>query len=155
MKKIQIYLNILFITFCLFIILNLLLGYFWELRTKLKFSNFKPYDNIVLEALNLNEEKSLILYKETFLERKFDYDQFTEHAENNGYNNQFVNVTPDLGRKTISPSDCKRNIFFYGGSTTFGYNVTDYQTIPSYLGEILIENQKSFCVKNYGRGSYF
>ena len=155
MKKIQIFFNILFITLGLFIILNFSLGYLWELRTKIKFKNFKPYDDVVLEALNLNNEKSLILYKETFLERKFDYEQFTEHAENNGYNNEFVNVTPELGRKTISPSNCKKNIFFYGGSTTFGYNVTDYQTIPSYLGEILIENQKNICVKNFGRGSYF
>jgi len=50
---------------------------------------------------------------------------------------------------------CKNSVFFYGGSTTFGYNVTDFQTIPSFFGKKLIESKKSLCVKNYGRGSYF
>ena len=69
------------------------LGYFWEIRTKIKFKNFEPYDKIVLKSLNLNKEDALTLYLETFIERKFDYDQFTEHAENNSYKNKFVNVT--------------------------------------------------------------
>ena len=155
MKKIQIFFNILFITFVLFIILNFFLGYFWEIRTKIKFKNFEPYDKIVLKSLNLNKEDALTLYLETFIERKFDYEQFTEHAENNSYKNKFVNVTPKLGRKTISPKICNKTVFFYGGSTTFGYNVTDNQTIPSYLGKILIDKKKDICVKNFGRGSYF
>ena len=155
MRKIQIIVNLFFITSLLLFLLNFLVGWAWEIRTKIKFKNFKPYDEVVLEALNLRDNDGLTLYLETFIERKFDYEQFTEHAENNGYNKKFVNVTPNLGRKTISPTNCKRKIFFYGGSTTFGYNVTDYQTIPSYLGEILINKEKDICVKNFGRGSYF
>ena len=155
MKKIKITLNIILITFSLFISINFILGWAWEIRTNLKFKNFKPYDDVVLKALNLSQEDGLVLYLETFIERKFDYEQFTEHAENNGYENKFVNVTPQLGRKTISPKNCKKNIFFYGGSTTFGYNVTDYQTIPSYLGKTLLERKKEICIKNFGRGSYF
>jgi len=155
MRRFKIALNIAFITFFLFVILNFILGWIWEFRTNLKFKNFKPYDDIVLKALNLSQEDGLTLYLETFIERKFDYDQFTEHAENNGYENKFVNVTPELGRKTISPENCKKKIFFYGGSTTFGYNVTDDQTIPSYLGKILLKNKKNICIKNFGRGSYF
>ena len=92
MKKIQIFFNILFITLGLLVILNFFLGYIWEIRTKIKFKNFEPYDRVVLEALNLNNEDALTLYLETFIERKFDYDQFTEHAENSGYKNKFVNV---------------------------------------------------------------
>ena len=80
---------------------------------------------------------------------------FLGHAENQGYNNKFVNVNPELGRKTISPTECEKKIFLYGGSTTFGAGVTDKQTIASYLGKILIENNKKICVKNYGRRSYF
>jgi len=155
MKKLQLFANLLFITLLLIILLNFALGWIWEIRTKVKFKNFKPYDDIVLKALNLNEKEGLTLYLETFIDRKYDYDQFTEHAENNGYENKYVNVTPVLGRKTISPKDCNKNILFYGGSTTFGYNVTDFQTIPSYLGEMLIENNQKICIKNFGRGSYF
>ena len=155
MKKLQLFVNLLFINLLLLILLNFALGWIWEIKTKVKFKNFKPYDDIVLKALNLNEKEGLKLYLETYIERKFDYDQFTEHAENNGYDNKYVNVTPVLGRKTISPTDCNKNIYFYGGSTTFGYNVTDFQTIPSYLGEMLIENNQKICIKNFGRGSYF
>ena len=155
MKKIQIIFNLFFITTLLLILLNFLLGWAWELRTKIKFKNFEPYDKVVLESLNLSNEDGLTLYLETFIERKFDYEQFTEHAENNGYDKKFVNVTPKLGRKTTSPMNCKKKIFFYGGSTTFGYNVADYQTIPSYLGGVLIDKKKDICVKNFGRGSYF
>tara|TARA_Y100000389_G_scaffold13677_1_gene12186 strand:- start:432 stop:1544 length:1113 start_codon:yes stop_codon:yes gene_type:complete len=155
MKKIQTFINLFFITSLLIILLNFILGWVWEIRTKIKFKNFEPYDDVVLDALNLNKDDALTLYLETFIERKFDYEQFTEHAEVNDYNNKFVNVTPNLGRKTISPKNCKKTIFFYGGSTTFGYNVTDNQTIPSYLGKILVDNKVDICVKNFGRGSYF
>ena len=155
MKKIKIISNVILISIFLFISINFVLGWIWEIRTNLKFKNLKPYDDIVLKALNLNQQDGLTLYIETYINRKFDYDQFTEHAENSGYNNKFVNVTPELGRKTISPVKCKKKIFFYGGSTTFGYSVTDDQTIASYLGKTLIEKGLAICVKNFGRGSYF
>ena len=155
MKSLKTIFNVLAISIILFFILNFVLGKVWELRTHYKFKNFKPYDDVVLKALNLNEQDALTLYLETFIDRKFEYEQFTEHAENNGYENKFVNVTPDLGRKTLTPSNCDQNIFFYGGSTTFGYNVTDEQTISSYLGKYFIEEGIKICVKNYGRGSYF
>ena len=155
MIKIKFFFNIIFITLTLFILINFFLAWTWEISKKIKFKNYKPYDDVVLKSLKLNEEEALALYLETFIEMKFDYEQFTEHAENNGYNNKFVNVTPKLGRKTISPYKCEKNIFFYGGSTTFGYNVTDSQTIPSYLGKKLILDNHNICVKNFGRGSYF
>jgi hypothetical protein len=155
LKKLKIFFNISLMVIFFFITLNFILGWIWEFRTNSKFKNFNPYDDIVLKTLNLNQEDGLTLYLETFINRKFDYEQFTEHAENNGYKNQFVNVTPELGRKTISPENCKKNIFFYGGSTTFGYNVTDNQTIPSYLGKILLREKQEICIKNFGRGSYF
>ena len=154
-KGLQISINIIFLIILLFFLFNFFLGFIWEIRTNLKFKNFKPYDDVVLKALNLSEKDGLDLYLETFINRKFEYEQFTEHAENNGFNNKFVNVTPDLGRKTISPEICNQNIFLYGGSTTFGYNVTDNQTIASYFGQILIDKDLKICVKNFGRGSYF
>lgn len=154
-NKIQIVFNTIFITIILFFGLNFALAIVWEIRTTLKLKNIKPYDDIVLKELNLSDQDGIKLYLETYIDRKFDYDQFTEHAENHGFANKFVNATPDLGRKTVSPKNCNQNIYFYGGSTTFGYNVTDYQTIPSYLGKLLISNKKNICVKNFGRASYF
>ena len=51
-------------------------------------------------------------------------------------------------------------IFVFGGSTTFGYNVSDEQTWPSYLAKILDERVSTahlpvqVKVVNYGRGFY-
>src|SRR5262249_29714696 len=47
------------------------------------------------------------------------------------------------------------NIFVFGGSTTFGYHVSDEHTWPSYLSQILNETSEvNIKVTNYGRG-YF
>ena len=155
MRKLQQLSNVLIVSLILLITINFLLGWIWEIRTKVKFKNFEPFDEVVREALNLNKEDSLTLYLETYIGRNYEYAPFLGHAENQGYNNKFVNVNPELGRKTISPIECKKNIFFYGGSTTFGAGVTDNQTIPSYLGQLLIERNEKICVKNFGRRSYF
>ena len=56
MKKIKVIINIIIITIILFLVTNFILGWTWELRTNLKFKNFKPYDKVVLDALKLNEE---------------------------------------------------------------------------------------------------
>ena len=155
-NKIQQIANVFLISILLFIVLNFLLGWIWEIRTKYKFKDFEPFDEIVRKALNLNKQDALTLYLETYITtRKYEYAPFLGFAENQGYNNKFVNVNPELGRKTISPTECEKFIFLYGGSTTFGAGVTDSQTIGSYLGQMLINDKKNICVKNYGRRSYF
>jgi len=62
-------------------------------------------------------------------------------------------------RRTINPAaQTKRptiTIFVFGGSTTFGYFVSDEHTWPSYLSRILNETSGvDVQVTNYGRG-YF
>ena len=42
-------------------------------KTNLKFKNFKPYTNVVLNILDLNEKEGLILYLETWINRKYNY----------------------------------------------------------------------------------
>lgn len=52
-------------------------------------------------------------------------------------------------------------VFVMGGSSTFGYNVSDEHTWPSYLSEILNErtgpdgSKVAARVSNYGRGYYY
>ncbi|MBI3590003.1 MAG: SGNH/GDSL hydrolase family protein [Candidatus Melainabacteria bacterium] len=68
-------------------------------------------------------------------------------------------------RKTINPERVNNKktirIFTFGGSTTFGYSVSDEHTWPSFLSRIINEKAKSLGkpvnieVVNYGRGSYF
>lgn len=155
-KKIQQISNITLISIVLLISINFLLGWVWEIRTNIKFKNFEPYDEIVRKSLSLNKKDALILFFETHVTaERYEYAPYLGYAENQGYDYKFVNVSAELGRKTISPFLCKKNIFLYGGSTTFGAGVTDDQTIASYLGQILIDNKKNICVKNYGRRSYY
>ena len=40
-------------------------------------------------------------------------------------------------RKIKNNNNCDLNFVFYGGETTFGYNVTDNQTFASFFKDIL------------------
>lgn len=59
------------------------------------------------------------------------------------------------------PSPERFNIFVFGGSTTFGYGVTDRQTIPAYLQAALERaagkggSAKPVAVYNFGQGWFF
>ena len=53
------------------------------------------------------------------------------------------------------PDETKKSIFVFGGSTTFGSGVTDYETIASWLSKRLEEmNVNGVQVYNFGRGNY-
>ena len=139
--------NIIIITIIFFLVLNILVAISWKIRTNLKFKNFKPYSNVVLNILDLNEKEGLILYLETWINREYAYDQFTEYAENQTPEQKYVNISERNGRRILNNKNCERFFYFYGGSTTFGYNVTDYQTFSSYFKEILSNNHpgKNYC----------
>ena len=50
------------------------------------------------------------------------------------------------------------DIYFFGGSTMFGFNVLDYETIPSQFVQIYKQkfpNGKSIRVHNYGTPTYY
>ena len=149
-------LKFLLITLLVFILLNAIIVFLWPIRTNLKFTNFTPYNKEFLASLNLNQKQALKLYLETWQrERLFEYDEFTgiKESESKG---EFVNISKQNGRLIPNnPKSCSRNIFFYGGEIVFGYDVTDYQSIPFYLKEILIKNNLEFCVFNFGRRTYF
>ena len=81
----------------------------------------------------------------------FRFIPFLGHTETDR-ENKFVNFTEENGRHIVRPSNCKNNIYLYGGSTTFGYNVTDNQTLGFYLQK-LVDN--STCVFNHGRAYYY
>ncbi len=70
----------------------------------------------------------------------------------------YVNVDPKGYRKTRGTSEnSKYSIFIFGGSTAFGYNVTDDQTIAFYLQDKINRQygEGLFAVRNYGRGYYY
>lgn len=54
------------------------------------------------------------------------------------------------------PSQDRINIFFFGGSTTLGFNIEDRQTIPAVLGRKLNAGggKKKIEIYNFGSGNY-
>lgn len=107
---------------------------------------------------NLTISEIRMLIDETY-NRKFLYSPYIEFVEQ-PLGGKFVNVSPH-GFRIIEeqcPYPISRgnfNIFFLGGSTSFGYGVSDFETIPSYLQKILRKSNGNICVYNFGQASYF
>lgn len=107
----------------------------------------------------LSEEDRVELLAETW-ERPVLYEPYTQFKER-PYMGRFVNVSafghrlrPDEEPLPLHPE--YYNIFVFGGSTTFGYGVSDSETIPAYLQTELAERvSPKIRVFNFGRGFYF
>lgn len=73
---------------------------------------------------------------------------------------KYVN-TDGIKRKTMPESNTADTgaieIFFLGGSTMFGFNVADAETIPSYFVQLLKERNLNIPVRvsNYGMPAYY
>ena len=85
------------------------------------------------------------------------YTQFTEAP----FQGRFVNIT-EAGYRAVTdqgpwpPTKENLNVFVFGGSTTFGYGVTDGETIPSALqGRLKASSPRRICVYNFGRAHYY
>jgi hypothetical protein len=118
--------------------------------------NKSVYNNEALKIIGIEPSESKIFYNQSFT-RKFKYLQFAEHYEKETKVQKYVNVTKNDGRKITNNNKCEKNFYFYGSSLTFGYNVNDSQTTPSYFKNILDFNFPDFkyCVFNFGSASYF
>lgn len=97
----------------------------------------------------------------------FLYQPWAEFSEP-PFRSRLVNVDVDaMGlpiRRTVDPSRPGATdtlfVVVLGGSTTFGYNVADEQTWPSWLSRRLNEQlgertDLAVIVRNYGRGYYY
>lgn len=139
------------ITLLLFFLLNILIVLTWPIYSKIT-SKKHSYINEQIELLNLSNEDLIILNNETWKNYdKFRFVPYIGHSETNRVG-KFVNFSELDGRKVNRPQNCNKNIYLYGGSTTFGYNVTDAQTIGQYLQDLL---GGDYCVFNHGRAYYY
>lgn len=93
--------------------------------------------------------------------RNYVYAPLVQHREA-AAEGRFVNVDQAGFRRSAAqgpwpPDPAALNVFVYGGSTTFGYGVSDEQTIPSRLQEELagMGCWAQVAVYNFGRGNYY
>ncbi|MCA9421684.1 MAG: hypothetical protein KC592_11730 [Nitrospira sp.] len=130
---------------------------------QLKWFDYTAYEQIV------DERYAGAVLDEFFELAKlgFPYQPWVQFAEPS-YNGKHVNVDCDSKgfpiRRTLNPQKEQSSVFrvfILGGSTTFGYNVSDGHTWPSFLSDILNQRLGSSGKKvqvevmNYGRGFYF
>ena len=101
-----------------------------------------------------------LLQRETWL-RPYAYEPFTQFTER-PFRGRYVNVDEagfrwSSGQCAWPPDPSRGDVFFFGGSTLFGYGVTDADTIPSQLQAVLASSGRSGppCVYNFGRGWYY
>ncbi len=93
--------------------------------------------------------------------RPYVYEPYTQFKER-PFRGKYVNVH-EAGFRYVKnqgpwpPDKNNFNIFVFGGSTTFNYGLPDYQTIPSYLQELLNSSSKSkkSYIYNFCQGYYF
>ncbi len=149
MKKAATYLYIFLTTLFALFLLNVAIHYAWPLYNEITLKD--PYSAEVDSLIGLPDSDLIQLHKETW-QSGWKFQAFTGFVENERQG-RFVNVSDADGRRVVGgdPS-CTYNVVMFGGSTTFGYNVTDAQTIASYLSQRV---PKGVCVKNFGRGYYY
>ena len=86
-----------------------------------------------------------------------DYTQFLGWADRT-YHGLYVNEDQQSGRKTwnpeVPPGQALPKIFFFGGSSGWGFGVRDNFTIPSYLSRRLNTPRSQFQVFNYSVPGY-
>jgi hypothetical protein len=108
---------------------------------------------------DLTRDELYRFFEETW-SRPFVYEPFTEFKER-PYAGRWINVHEAgfrLGKDQGPwPPDARRcNVFFFGGSTAFGYGLFDEQTIASALQEYLSSRaEQPVAVYNFGRGCYY
>lgn len=139
------------ITLIFFLIANIFIVLTWPIYSEYN-SKKHPYIKEQKNVLGLSEQDLVILHNETWRNfDKFRFAPFLGHSETDRVG-KLVNFSESDGRKVNRPQSCDQNIYMYGGSTTFGYNVADNQTIASYLQKLVSKNS---CVFNHGRAYFY
>jgi hypothetical protein len=105
-----------------------------------------------------SEEDVKELLREAYYDARPRYDVITQVRER-ATSGRFVNVDPGGFRKVRDqgqwpPDTSAENIFMFGGSTTFGYGVSDSQTIASHLQDSTDSTKRVVHIYNFGRAAY-
>src|SRR5690606_30031209 len=100
--------------------------------------------------------------EETVKSNQFVYESWVEFR-NIDFDGKYLHMSGQMRKSSpaayFSPaSDDTLDIYFLGGSTTFGFNVTDEETIPSQFLQLYKEKfprGKSIRVYNYAVPTYY
>ncbi|MBX9783330.1 MAG: hypothetical protein K2X48_08565 [Chitinophagaceae bacterium] len=91
----------------------------------------------------------------------FDYQPWAGYSAKT-FHGQYINVDGFIRKSAPSSSATEGDsnavvIYFFGGSTMFGFNVADFETIPSYFVKKCIEQKINMPVKvaNVGIPTYY
>jgi hypothetical protein len=132
-------------------------------KKNLLIANTIRYGEALLKRLysSMNEDEILDLLMETW-SRPYVFEDYT-HFKERPYTGKYVNVDCHGFRKSKNqapwPPDREKFfvIFIFGGSTAFGYGVSDDQTIASHFQECFPTrgSKKAAAVYNFGRGHYY
>ncbi len=142
----------------IFILLNLV-----SLIT-IKIIKGKSSDKIIKTDFHIiyprySKDEIRTLWKETTL-RSFQYDPYTQFRER-PYQGKYVHIDAQSFRHNRNqaswpPQKDHYNIFFFGGSTGFGWGVSDEETIASHLQDLLASsNQPKVSIYNFSQGAFF
>lgn len=99
---------------------------------------------------------------ETFRSNRFMHESWVEYRMMN-FDGRYMNMSGLMRRSDPeaffnSTSDDTLDIYFFGGSTMFGFNVLDNETIPSQFVELYKKKYpggRSIRVSNYGIPTYY
>lgn len=101
------------------------------------------------------------LVAENYRESRFEYEPFTGYRQR-PFRGKFLNIDPagfrfSKDQATWPPRPDAVNVFVFGGSTTYGFDLPDDETIASYLQECAPANNsgKFVSVYNFAREGYF
>jgi lysophospholipase L1-like esterase len=119
-------------------------------------------DNQELVRPEASEAMNKKIAEETQYSNQFAYEPWIEFR-NIDYKGEFVNVSASQRKSIpeifINPASADTlDIFFFGGSTTFGFNVADNETVPSQFMQLYkarYPNGRSVRVHNYGTPTYY
>jgi hypothetical protein len=118
----------------------------WELRMRVR-----P---------GMSREDVFQVHWESWERQKWAYEPLAQIREAPA-GGKFVNVTEAGYRKGRTdlpwpPAADRINVFVFGNSTTFGYGVPDWETVPSFLEQALEERTgRKLGVYNFAHGYYY
>jgi len=149
--------KIIFYNFCTLLSLAFLLEFFFFIKAKntsLFYRNHYDFRKSQPEPY-LDAEYFSKIFIEEWKKHPGGYTEIpnTKIIIPNNFKGKYINVENNLRVTKFQPLQYKNTIHIFGGSTIFGGEVPDDNTIPSFLQKKINDSNISYKVNNYGVSS--